>query len=102
MTSWISRFERIPKDFDRGDRPGILQLGPVVVGDVICFEISYDGLVRQTVRAGARVIVVQTNNATYGGTSQPAQQIAMSQLRAVEHGRDVLVAATSGITARSE
>jgi apolipoprotein N-acyltransferase len=42
---------------------------------------------------------VQTNNATYGKTSLPPQQIQMSRLRAIEHGRTVLVAATSGISA---
>lgn len=99
LTSIVSRFERIPKDFEPGGEAGVLQLGPVLIGDVICFEIAYDTLVRDTVRAGAQVLVVQTNNATYGGTSQPAQQVAMSQLRAVEHGRTVLIAATSGITA---
>ena len=69
------------------------------VGDVICFEIAYDGLVRDVVTGGADVLVVQTNNATYNGTGQPQQQMAMSRLRAVEHGRTVLVAATSGISA---
>lgn len=99
VTSLVSRFERIPKDFAPGEQSGVLQLGPVRIGDVICFEIAYDTLVRDTVRDGAQALVVQTNNATYGGTSQPAQQVAMSQLRAVEHGRSVLIAATSGITA---
>jgi apolipoprotein N-acyltransferase len=67
------------------------------VGDVICFEVAYDGIVRDV--AGAQMLVVQTNNATYGHTSLPWQQLAMSRLRAVEHGRTVLVAATSGISA---
>jgi len=44
-------------------------------------------------------MVVQTNNATYGHTSLPWQQLAMSRLRAIEHDRTVLVAATSGISA---
>jgi apolipoprotein N-acyltransferase len=45
------------------------------------------------------VITVQTNNATYGGTSQPEQQLGIERIRAVEFGRSVLVAATSGVTA---
>ena len=49
--------------------------------------------------AAPSLLVVQTNNATYGRTGQPEQQLAMSRLRAVEHGRAVLVAATSGISA---
>jgi apolipoprotein N-acyltransferase len=94
----VDRFQRIPRDFVGGNEPGVLQVGPARVGDVICFEIAYDDIVRNVVRSGGRVLVVQTNNATYGGTSQPAQQVAMSRLRAVEHGRGVLVAATSGIS----
>jgi len=42
---------------------------------------------------------VQTNNATFGFTDESEQQLAMSRLRAVEFGRTVVVAATSGISA---
>jgi apolipoprotein N-acyltransferase len=97
LTKLITRFQRIPNDYLPGKRPGLLRLGPVRVGDVICFEVAYDGIVRDV--SAARLLVVQTNNATYGHTSLPWQQIAMSRLRAVEHGRSTLVAATSGVTA---
>ncbi len=99
LARWISRFDRIPRDFAAGEAVGVLTLGPARIGDVICFEVAYDGVVRDTVLAGADLLVVQTNNATYGRTGQPEQQLAMSRLRAVEHGRTVLVAATSGISA---
>ena len=81
------------------DQPGVLQVGPARVGDVICFEVAYDGLVRSTVVSGAQLLTVQTNNATFGRTPETEQQLAMSRLRAVEHGRWVLVAATSGVSA---
>ncbi|MEU8803445.1 apolipoprotein N-acyltransferase [Spirillospora sp. NPDC048819] len=97
LTKLITRFERIPRDFAKGTRSGVMQLGPVTIGDVICFEVAYDKEVRDVARGN--LLVVQTNNATYGRTSLPPQQIAMSRLRAVEHGRTILVAATSGISA---
>lgn len=97
LTKLITRFERIPRDFAKGTRSGVMRLGPVTVGDVICFEVAYDEEVRDVARGN--LLVVQTNNATYGRTSLPPQQIAMSRLRAVEHGRTILVAATSGISA---
>ena len=59
----------------------------------------YDGLVGDVVDGGAGMLVVQTNNATFGFTDESAQQLAMSRLRAVEFGRTVAVAATSGISA---
>ncbi len=99
LSRYISRLDRIPRDFAAGTKPGVLDLGPVVAGDVICFEVAFDDIVHDVVTGGATVITVQTNNATYGRTGQVEQQLALSQLRAVEHGRSVLVAATSGISA---
>jgi len=99
LSRWITRFQRIPRDFAAGDAAGVLDVGPARLGDLLCFEIAYDGLVRDTVTGGGQAVVVQTNNATYGRTGQPEQQLAMSRLRAVEHGRTFLVAATSGISA---
>lgn len=91
--------DRVSRDMIAGDEVGVLDLAGVPVGDVICFEVAYDGLVRDTVVAGGQVVTVQTNNATFGRSPESAQQLAMSRVRAVEHGRTVLVAATSGISA---
>ena len=95
----VGRLDRVPRDMAPGQEAGVLQAGQVRLGDVICFEVAYDEVVREAVTAGGRVLVVQTNNATFAGLGQPEQQVAMSRLRAVEHGRAVLVAATSGISA---
>lgn len=99
LSRFITRFDRIPRDFAAGDDVGFLTLGPVPIGIAICFEIAYDDLVRDAVRAGGQVVVVQTNNATYGGTGQPEQQLAITRVQAVASGRTALVAATSGISA---
>jgi apolipoprotein N-acyltransferase len=99
LSRFITRFDRIPRDFAAGDEVGFLTIGPVPTGIAICFEIAYDDLVRDAVRAGGQVVVVQTNNATYGGTGQPEQQLAITRVQAVASGRTALVAATSGISA---
>ena len=99
LERYVTRLERVRRDFAGGSRPGVLDVGPARLGDVICFEVAYDGLVRDVIRGGGQALVVQTNNATYGRTGQTEQQLAMSRLRAVEHGRPVLIAATSGISA---
>jgi apolipoprotein N-acyltransferase len=94
-----TKVDLVPSDFARGTRPGVLSVGPARVGDVICFEVAYDGVVRDVVTAGGRLLVVQTNNATFGRSGETSQQLAMGRLRAVEHGRAVVVAATSGVSA---
>lgn len=96
---FIGRLNRVGQDKVPGHRSNALRLGPVTIGDVICFEVAYDEIPREAVNDGGRMLVVQTNNATFGRTGQPQQQLAISRLRAVEHDRPVLVAATSGISA---
>ena len=76
----------------------MLEVGPARAGVLMCFEVAYDGLLRNLVNDGADLIVVPTNNATYTGTGQIEQQFAMSRLRAVETGRYVVVASTNGIS----
>jgi apolipoprotein N-acyltransferase len=93
------KVDLVRADFAAGDRVGTLDMAGTTLGDVICFEVAYDGLVQDVVDGGASMIVVQTNNATFGFTDESPQQLAMSRLRAVEFGRSVVVASTSGISA---
>jgi apolipoprotein N-acyltransferase len=101
--SFFRRFsdkvDLVRTDFVGGERVGTLPVGPARAGVTICFEVAYDDLVRDTVTAGADLLVVQTNNATFGETDEAAQQLAMSRLRAVEHGRAVAHVSTVGISA---
>ncbi|MGC4814410.1 apolipoprotein N-acyltransferase [Micromonospora sp. DT228] len=87
----------IRSDFVPGSTPGVVRAGPVVLGDVICFEVAYDQVVRDTVTGGAQLLVVQTNNATFN-VAEARQQMAMVRLRAVEHGRPALMASTVGVS----
>jgi apolipoprotein N-acyltransferase len=89
----------VTQDMVAGTGNGLLTGGPVPIGDVICFEVAYDGLVQSSVAAGAQLVVVQTNNATFGYTSETFQQLAISQLRAIETGRTVLQVSTTGASA---
>jgi apolipoprotein N-acyltransferase len=97
----FGRLALVAHDFAPGGRGSAapLAVAGTKAGDVICFEVAYDGLVRDGVRRGAELLMVQTNNASFGRSDLTRQQLAMSRLRAVEHGRAVLVAATSGISA---
>ncbi len=99
LTRFVTRFERIPRDFVAGAEPGVLTVGGVRAGVLFCFEVAYDNLAREAVAAGGEVLLVGTNNATYGQTGQPEQQLAMTRLRARETARETLVAATSGVSA---
>ena len=88
-----------------GTTPGTITLASprlerdVIIGDVICFEVAYDELVRESIVAGGELLVVQTNNASFGPTNESTQQLAMSQLRAIETGRTTIQISTVGVSA---
>ncbi|WP_081687656.1 apolipoprotein N-acyltransferase [Glycomyces tenuis] len=84
--------------FEAGTEPGIVPVGDVTLAGLICFEIAFDAETADSVRDGAEILAVQTNNATFD-EKEAAQQLAMVQLRSIEHGRDGLMASTVGISA---
>jgi len=98
VAPYFRRLDQIPYDMLPGTRPGLLAMNGVKVGDLICFEVAWDDLLRSDLDLGAQVITVQTNNATYMGTGQVQQQFAIARLRAIEADRYVVVAATNGIS----
>lgn len=47
----------------------------------------------------ADAIVAQTNSATFAGTSESAQQLNITRLRALENAREIVSVSTVGISA---
>ncbi len=91
-----------PDNFTAGRRAAVFHVGPIRLGDVICYEVGFDGLVSSEVRAGANLLAVQTNDATFevdGQLGESLQQLAMARIRAVESDRAVVVASTTGVSA---
>lgn len=85
-----------------GTTPGVLTVPldgrTVKIGDIICFELAYDATVYATLTNGAQVLMVQSNNATYGGTGQIEQQFAITRARAMETRREIAVATTNSVS----
>ena len=92
-------------NFVPGDEVGVFDV-PAAAGDylvlpTICFEVAYDGLMRDAVLAAGgeeSLLLVQTNNATFGYTAESEQQFAISRIRAIEHGRSVVHVSTVGVS----
>lgn len=97
--NFSDKVDLVRRDFVAGTRVGLIRTPAATLGDVICFEVLYDGLVREPVLRGADLLVVQTNNATFGETDESVQQLAMSRVRAVENGRSVVHISTVGVSA---
>ena len=95
----------LPTDFVPGHKTVVFDVGRIRLGDVICYEVAFDDLVRSEVSAGANLLSVQSNDATFerdslaGVSGETSQQLAMARIRAVEFDRAVVVASTTGYSA---
>jgi apolipoprotein N-acyltransferase len=103
MLSKITSLTQLqPINFTPGRSNYVFRVGQIRLGDVICYEIGFDDLVRSDVKDGANLLIMQTNDATFerdGQTGETGQQLAMARIRAVEHDRAVVVASTTGYSA---
>jgi apolipoprotein N-acyltransferase len=91
-----------PVNFTPGHRAVVFRVGKIRLGDVICYEVGFDGLVSSEVAHGANLLAVQTNDADFeidGQTGETLQQLDMARIRAIEFNRAVIVASTTGISA---
>lgn len=65
---------------------------------LICFEDTVSALARKAVKAGARMLVNQTNDAWFDPSAGSRQHMLHSILRAVENGVPVVRSANTGIS----
>ena len=99
----ISSFSSLPSlqpvNFTAGRVPVVLDVGKIRLGDVICYEVGFDNLVRSEVTAGANLLALQSNDADFeidGQLGETEQQTAMARIRAIESDRAVVYASTTG------
>jgi apolipoprotein N-acyltransferase len=102
VLGWISKFVPIPGDFVPGTdaSPLLIRLprSSAAFGPLICYEDVFPQLARSSVRSGADVLAVLTNDAWYGEEGAAYQHAAVSVLRAVETHRPVLRCGNAGWT----
>ncbi|MEL7975001.1 apolipoprotein N-acyltransferase [Isoptericola sp. F-RaC21] len=106
-----AQVDRVTTDMIPGTEPAVVDLpvdgaaighgtGPATVpmATVICFEVAYDEIVRDAVQRGAQVLVVPTNNASFGYTAESTQQLAMTRMQAITTGRAAVQVSTVGVS----
>jgi apolipoprotein N-acyltransferase len=106
VLGWLEKVVPVGGDFERGEDAGLIEVplglgwaereGRTRLGALICYEDIFPRLARESVAAGAEVLVVNTNNGWFGEGAAAYQHAAHSVLRAVETRRPVLRAGNSG------
>ena len=82
-----------------GTRQTVLPIKDAKLGVLICYESIFPSLARNSVRAGANVLVNLSNDAWFGNTSAPYQLLAMAAMRALENHTAMVRVANTGISA---
>jgi len=85
-------------DFSPGDQGKTFSIGDIKVAPVICYELIDDDLLHQAT-ADSNILAVQTNSATFGMSAESAQQLSITRVRAIEHGRNIASVSTTGYSA---
>ena len=85
-------------DFNVGERVDNHVVDGFNLAPVICYELLSDSLVQNAAK-NSEALVVQTNSATFADTSESAQQLQITRLRARENAREIVSVSTIGISA---
>ena len=98
ILSELVNLEYVARDAIPGHGVGFLGTPAGPLGVMISYEVFFGQPARGAVAAGARLLVVPTNDASYATGQLPSQEVAADRLRAVEEGRDLIQAAPTGYT----
>jgi len=99
VRKWM-RLQSLPYyDMTPGDEiQAPLQAGGERLAATICYEDAY-GADQLAALPGSTLLVNVTNNAWFGDSAAPHQQLQMARFRALEAGRFLMRATSNGITA---
>lgn len=81
-----------------GKDPVVQKLQDIPYAFLICYEAIFPSLVRDSVRAGAAMLVNITYDAWFGRTSAPYQHLLLATARSAENGLPLVRLGTTGIS----
>lgn len=100
LLQFIPQLSAVPNDMQPGDGPVVFPIsvpeGSGLFGSVISFEGAFSREIRSEVTAGAQMVVVATNEASYGRGAASDQLIGMVRMSAASLGVDIVHAAVTG------
>ena len=85
-------------EISEGEGSSIFELNEGKIGSIICFDSIFESLTLESVRDGASLLCISTNDSWFTDSAALYMHNAQAQLRAVECGRYVVRAANTGIS----
>lgn len=82
----------------QGDNANVMESNGIMYGSLVCFDSIFSELGRDSVKNGAEIINVITNDSWYKDTRGVYQHAAFSQICAIQNQRYVIRSANTGIS----
>jgi apolipoprotein N-acyltransferase len=98
LAQQLSPYAADVTDFRSGEKGALFSAGGAKVAPLICFEVLDDQFVSSATRS-ASFLAIQTNNATFGRSSEAIQQFLINRVRAYEMRKPAVIASTTGFSA---
>jgi apolipoprotein N-acyltransferase len=96
MLGFIPQLDEVPRDMVRGTDPVTFPMEQGQLGSVISFEGAFPRSIRAIAHAGSQLMVVATNESSYGESVASDQLIDMTRVNAAAIGQDLVHAAITG------
>ena len=96
LLGFIPQLDQVPRDMVRGTEPVVFPIAQGQLGSVISFEGAFPRSIRGISHAGSQLLVVATNESSFGDSSASDQLIDMTRVNAAAIGQDAVHAAITG------
>ncbi len=94
----LADINMLSSDLYRGDESSVFELGDGKAGALICFDSIYEQVTLESVRNGAQLIVMSTNDSWFYDSRAVYMHNYQAKLRAIETGRYIVRSGNTGIS----
>ncbi len=98
VAPFLTEINTLSDDFSFGEDAVVIPLEEAAVGPLICFDSIYEDNARASVKNGAELLAIPTNDSWFKDSRGVWMHSAQAQLRAIETGRYVFRAANTGVS----
>lgn len=95
---FLSDLALMYEDITPGDESFVFDTNEGKIGSIVCFDSIYENLILESVKGGAQLLAVSTNDGWFKDSRGVYMHYAQSQLRAIESGRCIVRSANTGVS----
>lgn len=94
----LTEVAMLEEDLAPGRDSGLIDWNGMKLGSLICFDSIYESETLQSVRDGADLVILSTNDSWFFDSAAVHMHNAQASMRAIESGRYIVRAASTGVS----